>query len=121
MSCCRSFSRTLLNNQSLVANPPTRTTCLNTSLRQRATTETEATDRYRFVSHLALVQHSLDDALNRGLKELSHIGPQEFELAESDIAALVVILCSAKFDILIFARISKPEFCGLVKAFDNVV
>ena len=42
-------------------------------------------------------------------------------MAESDIIALVVIPCSAKFDILRFVWISKPEFGSLVKAFDNIV
>ena len=42
-------------------------------------------------------------------------------MAEPDITELVVILCSAKFDILIFVGISKPEFGRLVEAFDNVV
>jgi hypothetical protein len=73
------------------------------------------------VSHLALIQDSPDDALNRRLKELRHNRPQEFELAESDVKILVVIPCCTKFDILRFVRISKPEFRGFVEAGENMV
>jgi len=81
----------------------------------------QATNRYRFVSHYALIDDSPDDALNGRLKELGHIRPQEFELPEPDVAILVVIPCSSKFDILGFVRISKPEFRSFVEAGEDMV
>ena len=80
-----------------------------------------STHTYRFVSHLALVQQSLNNALKGSLKERGHIRPQEFELSESDIATWVVIPCSAKFDIVGFAGILKPKLRDFIEAADNMV
>jgi len=71
MLCGRSFSWTLLNNQSLAANPPTRTTCLNASSIQRDTMEEK---KYRRTdiglwailhwSNTALTIHSIEASKN---------------------------------------------------------
>ena len=50
-----SDSLTLLNNQSLAANSPTRITYWNAGLRDIAAKKTKATHRNRFLSNLMLV------------------------------------------------------------------
>jgi len=94
---------------------------LKRKLETKDSVKSKATHVNRFVSNPALVQDSIDDALDRRLKEHRHVRSQEHKLAESYIAIWVVIPRSAKFDILRFVGIPEPDFRSFVEAGGNAV
>ena len=82
-----SNSYTLKNNQSLVVNPPTSTTCWKYRKwigKPIFKNEKVETDQDFFMSALLLFNDCFDNIIYRRLKELSNISPKNIKISESN-------------------------------------